>query len=188
MINLYIDMDNTLALFSEKGKENDAILKMTDIGYFAGLSLIDDYSVAALKNPRLLKIANLHIITTCIRTSHCMMEKQDWLNRYFPSIKSRIFVPLGNVKHEALNRPLTPFDVLLDDYKHNIIPWQQAGGTAIKKRSSEKLGYKYTLSDYKNLYKLIKRINNDIERNIDESHVGTTEIDVGKAIERERSN
>jgi 5'(3')-deoxyribonucleotidase len=148
---LFLDMDNTLALFSIKGKESESLKNMTNKGFFRNLPINGD--AKEWITPELLEVADLHIITSCIDSPYCKEEKQEWLEEYFPFIVSRIFCKYGEKKTESVKVDHTC--ILVDDYGKNLIDWEQAGGIAIKKRFSDKLGYKYVARSFKDVYHLL---------------------------------
>ena len=66
---------------------------------------------------------------------YCKIDKAAWIKQHFPEIKTIIFSSskADYSAHEG--------SVLIDDMAHNLIPWAEAGGTAIdfEKMSNDKI-------------------------------------------------
>lgn len=76
----------------------------------------------------------VYILAPAFPGPYAMEEQQAWLDRYLPEIpqENRLFVPLGQSKAQALGRPLTQEDVLVDGFSRNLPDWEKAGGVGIQ--------------------------------------------------------
>ena len=131
-MRLVFDMDNTLADFDNAG----GLDRMTEEGFFRNLQ---PYANVVDTMQGLVKAGlDVYILSACIDTPFCTIEKRAWLNEYLPFIKSSnvILIPYGTNKADAFemftNQKITRTDVLFDDYKVNLNAWIQADGTAVK--------------------------------------------------------
>ena len=125
-INLFVDMDGTLAKFYYK---KNCLEKMYEKGYFATLPF---YSMAM----RLDKFAEkdtcvkVFILSACIDSEYCEQEKVEWLLKYMPNINPTnfIFTQVGESKVLKARDKVENFDecinILLDDYTLNLEMWQ----------------------------------------------------------------
>lgn len=135
-ITIYYDIDNTLALFSIHGKEEEALKNMHLKGFYESLPLLDD-GVKVI--PVLQSIGfKVKIISACIDSTYCKPEKMIWIKRNLPTMKEEdiILCMTGEDKTqfvEDINR-----SILIDDYGHNLLKWARKGGYAIKKSYSMK--------------------------------------------------
>lgn len=61
-------------------------------------------------------------------SKYALKEKNDWLNKYLPSINQahRIFIPCksGLDKKKYIPGGVKPTDYLLDDYTNNLVLWE----------------------------------------------------------------
>jgi 5'(3')-deoxyribonucleotidase len=126
-INLFCDMDGTLAKFYYK---KNCLEKMYEQGYFANLPLyaiakhIDDF---AKKDT----CVNVYILSACINSPYCEQEKTEWLLKNMPNInpKNFIFTKAGESKVVKVSKTIPNFqedvNILLDDYTINLNDWQQ---------------------------------------------------------------
>lgn len=129
---IYIDLDGTAAEWRAAASPADLKKK----GYFATLrpTEIAAFANDLAKNPA----CEAFILSAYIPDTYAFDEKHEWSDRHMPHFdhEHRLMVPCGINKAafvmEALRRPLTKDDVLIDDYSVNLIEWEAAGGTAIK--------------------------------------------------------
>lgn len=126
MKKLYFDMDGTCADFFEK---SDCLERMYEKGFFTNLKplpLATIINVLADQRPEQVFIisASLGLDTD--------IEKNEWLNQFIPKVKqsNRIFTRVGDDKSNYLH--VTADTILIDDYSHNLIQWQDANGSVIK--------------------------------------------------------
>lgn len=125
-INLFVDMDGTIAKFYYK---KNCLEKMYEQGYFAKLPL---YSMATKLNEFAQKdtCVNMYILSACIDSEHCEKEKVEWLLKYMPNISPThfIFTKVGESKVLKAKARVENFNecinILLDDYTLNLELWQ----------------------------------------------------------------
>lgn len=153
MITIWYDMDNTLALFSTKGKESEALEKMHEQGYFENLEVLDGAkSVLWVLNQNGFDV---RILSALIDSPFVEQEKYNWLKKHFPFIPDEKikFVPVGTNKAKAIGDVTN--QILVDDYKKNLIEWEKAGGIGVKKRYSDKEGYKYIIRHHREIFPIL---------------------------------
>lgn len=134
MARLFVDMDGTLARFHD---EVQYLERMFEKGFFLGLKPFEE-AVKAVNE--LAKSGEedceVFILSAAIdgEPPYCQDEKNQWLDRYCPSIDRdhRIFTKAGVPKMEYIPDGVSESDVLWDDYNKNLDEWQNAGGTAVK--------------------------------------------------------
>lgn len=132
-INIFFDMDGTLAEWRAAANFSDLFRK----GYFRTLAPmpLTGYANRLAENG---SGVDAYILSAYLPESYAFAEKNEWVDEHVPSIDRahRIFVHDGVCKAEAImeamNRPLTKCDILVDDYTLNLNAWQMAGGKAIK--------------------------------------------------------
>jgi 5'(3')-deoxyribonucleotidase len=65
-----------------------------------------------------------------------IMDKMLWVSERYPIISLCNFIACGSDKRNAISKikgmRLARQDILIDDYKKNLVSWASAGGTAIK--------------------------------------------------------
>lgn len=128
-INLFVDMDGTIAKFYYK---KNCLEKMYEQGYFAKLPF---YSMAIRLNDFAEKdtCVNVYILSACIDSKYCEQEKVEWLLKYMPNINPKhfIFTKVGESKVLKAKTIVENFDecinILLDDYTLNLEQWQAQG-------------------------------------------------------------
>ena len=126
-INLFVDMDGTIAKFYYK---KNCLEKMYEQGYFAKLPF---YSMAMRLNDFAEKdtCVNIYILSACIDSPYCEEEKVAWLLENMPNInpKNFIFTKVGESKVVKVSKVIPNFqkdiNILLDDYTANLNDWQQ---------------------------------------------------------------
>ena len=140
MKKIFYDMDNVLALFSIKGNEGDSLERMFEKGFFRNLPVMQN-AVIALKALTMLGF-EVRIMSACVETPYCEVEKKEWLKEHFPFIPEshQHFCKVGENKAEMLKAQGIDMtdSYLVDDYKKNLIQWEEVGGLPIKKRFSDK--------------------------------------------------
>lgn len=156
--NIFVDMDNVLYLFSQRGQENVALREMWKKGYFENLPLIDEFVQQELQ--KLNDEYNIFILSKCIN-EQCQKEKNIALDRDFSFIPShrRILILLNESKTEHIEK-VAKIDesVLIDDFKGNLQEFSEKGGTVIKKRYSNKNGYRHILKEWNNIIDILEEI------------------------------
>ena len=125
-INLFCDMDGTLAKFYYK---KNCLEKMYEQGYFENLPL---YAMAKHIDAFASKdtCVNVYILSACINSKYCESEKMAWLLKNMPNISPThfIFTKVGESKVLKAKTIVEDFDecinILLDDYTLNLEQWQ----------------------------------------------------------------
>lgn len=124
-INLFIDMDGTIAKFYYK---KNCLEKMYEQGYFENLP---SYAIAKQLD-NLAKqdtCIELYILSACINSPFCEQEKVAWLLKNMPNInpKNFIFTKVGEEKAKKAIASTQEFyervNILLDDYTLNLEQW-----------------------------------------------------------------
>jgi 5'(3')-deoxyribonucleotidase len=131
-VNLFLDMDGTLAKFYANPNYME---KMFEPNYFATLkpyAIVDTIKEIIKEMP----IVKVMVLSACVDTEYCETEKEIWLDHYLPEIpqENRAFCKVGEDKTD-LARLLVGKDdinILLDDYSVNLEQWQAQGWVAIK--------------------------------------------------------
>lgn len=131
-VNLFLDMDGTLAKFYANPNYME---KMFEPNYFATLkpyAIVDTIKEIIKEMP----IVKVMVLSACVDTEYCEEEKQIWLDHYLPEIpqENRAFCKVGEDKTD-LARLLVGKDdinILLDDYSVNLEQWKAQGWVAIK--------------------------------------------------------
>lgn len=132
-INVFFDMDGTIAEWRAAVNFSDLFKK----GYFRTLAptSLSGYANQLAENG---SGVDAYILSAYLPESYAFAEKNEWADEHVPNFDRdhRIFVHDGVCKAEAIveamNRPLTEHDILVDDYTLNLNAWQAAGGKAIK--------------------------------------------------------
>ena len=124
-INLFIDMDGTIAKFYENPQYLE---KMYEKDFFRNLKpykILTTLKELAKEDNNI----NMFILSACIDSPYCLPEKQAWIDTHFPEIKrgNRIFLKVGESKIKKISQywKLDTLCVLLDDYSVNLIEWEK---------------------------------------------------------------
>lgn len=153
MLTIWYDMDNTLAKFSIKGLESMALEMMHSKGYFYNLPVLDG-AESVLPTLDLIGF-DVRILSALIDSPYVENEKYLWIKEHFPFIEKNkiLFVPLGTNKAEAVGN--VKGQVLVDDFSRNLKEWETAGGIPVKKRYSNKNGYKYVIRHHREIFPIL---------------------------------
>lgn len=153
--SIYYDMDNTIALFSKKGQDKEALKNMMNEGYFKNLPVMD----GAIETLQTLQQQGyqVFILSACVDSKYCESEKNLFLDKYFPFIdkEHRIFTKIGENKVSKIKTDICK-SLLVDDYSKNLQDWANAGGIAIKKRSSNKRKYQYIVRNHQDIFNILQ--------------------------------
>jgi len=139
MINLYLDMDGTLAEYNEVPVE-----KFYEPGFFENLkpmeNVIKGIEIFARSHPDI----NLYVLSA-IMTEYAKTEKENWIEMYCPFLKDieKYFIPFGCDKGKYVGDGI---NFLLDDHSPNLISFEQKDNNhAIKLLNGKNgLGKKWT--------------------------------------------
>lgn len=135
-ITIYLDMDNTLCIFSHYGDDDDALKKARRKGYYRNLPCFHE---APSTVETLQKIGfKVKIISACIDTKYCREEKREWIRFHLPTMKDEDIILIDNGLNKTDFVENIEFAILIDDYHKNLIDWMNKGGLAIKKTYSGK--------------------------------------------------
>lgn len=135
-ITIYFDMDNTLAIFSYFGNDEEALKKANRKGFYRNLQCFEE---APAVIEVLQKIGfKVKILSVYLDTEYCKDEKIAWIEYHIPTIHPNdiVLVPKGDKKTDYVED--IEHSILVDDYFGNLITWMEAGGLAIKKTFSGK--------------------------------------------------
>lgn len=133
-INLFVDMDGTVAKFYYK---KNYLEKMYEQGYFENLpvySIAKDIDELAKQDT----CVQVYILSACIDSPYCEQEKMAWLFKNMPNIpKERfIFTKVGENKKDKASKQVATWqncvNILLDDYTLNLEQWQGQDCMGIK--------------------------------------------------------
>ena len=132
-INLFVDMDGTIAKFYYK---KNYLEKMYEQGYFENLPL---YAMAKQINDFANKntCVNVYILSACIHSPYCESEKVAWLLKNMPNIspKNFIFTKVGESKAQKIALSVDNIqdyvNILLDDYTLNLEQWESKGDNMV---------------------------------------------------------
>ena len=129
---IFIDLDDTIAEFELGGGKE----KMHEQGFFRNLA-IKHQAKNTIHFLKYVYDGNIHILSMCIDTPYCKTEKMEWISEHLPFIKKEnIHLIMGMSKAdyvlEKFNLSTLENLTLIDDYKVNLIDWQNKGGRAIK--------------------------------------------------------
>ena len=152
---IFYDMDNTIAIFSIKGREGEALERMFEKGFFANLPIMQDVqeTLAGL----MYEGHEVFLLSACINSPYCKVDKMKWIEKYLPFIPEEniYLVPVGTNKAEAIGNVENAY--LVDDYSKNLIEWEQAGGIPVKKRFSNKSKWKNIVKNHMDIFEIINR-------------------------------
>lgn len=130
------DMDNTLAIFSYFGNDDEALKKANRKGFYRNLQCFEEAPAVV---ETLQKIGfKVKILSVYLDTKYCKDEKIAWIEYHLPTVEKEdiILVPKGDKKTDYIED--IKHTILVDDYYGNLITWMEEGGLAIKKTFSGK--------------------------------------------------
>ena len=138
MINLFLDLDGTLAKFNSK---RNALKRFdNEIGFFANLK---PYKYIEFVNELATKEnVNVYVISAT-PNEQADKDKLVWIKKYLNQIndKNICFCRLNENKakviKDKLNITIDNNCLLLDDYTKNLIEWQNLNGIGIKRITSK---------------------------------------------------
>ncbi len=135
-MKIFLDLDGTLAKFNEEVNALERFEK--EKGFFANLEAFENIEVI---NDMVDK-TEVYIISAS-PNQQADNDKIKWINKYLERVhKDKILLcRLGVNKAEFIKEKIgVTIDsscMLLDDYGHNLIQWEQAGGIAVKRLNKE---------------------------------------------------
>lgn len=134
MKKIFLDMDGVLAVFPRKhGKYGTQRYK--EKNFFNNLKA---YSNIALVNELIRENPQKFFILSTSPNIEADSDKMEWLDRYLPNLlKENIFFNRPTIsKADFVKNKFGEINenyILFDDYSLNLILWEQAGGTPIKR-------------------------------------------------------
>lgn len=126
-VRIFADIDGTMAEWREAASFSTLLQK----GYFRSLrpnpSVIRALELIQLENGEEFEIYSLSAYLSESETA--ITEKEEWLREYAAFIpeQNRLFCPCGSDKREVVPGGIRDTDVLLDDYTHNLLVWDETG-------------------------------------------------------------
>jgi 5'(3')-deoxyribonucleotidase len=129
-INLFIDMDGTIAKFYHK---KNYLELMYEKDYFRTLPT---YAIAKQINEfvKQASCVQVYILSACVESEYCEQEKVEWLIEHMPNISPEhfIFTKVGENKVAKARECVADFgnniNILLDDYTYNLEQWEMSLG------------------------------------------------------------
>lgn len=163
-VNIFLDIDNTLALFSQKGGDAIACKEMQKEGFFEQLPIFHCVEDTLMYLTRLgAKIWIISAYPVRKNDNHSAREeKNKWLDKYLPFIPNerRLLVQVGENKGQIIRDVCDINTVLfIDDYGQNIIHAYEEGIVAIKKTYSGKRRPCPQIQDFYDIFKVLKKLN-----------------------------
>ena len=162
-LNIFFDIDNTLALFSQKGGDAHACKMMHAKGFYETLPIFHCVEDTLMYLTRLG--ANIWILSAYpIRENNdhsAKEEKNKWLDKHLPFIPNerRLLIPLGTNKAEIIDSVCDRNTVIfIDDYGQNIIHAYESGIVGIKKTYSGKRRPCPQIQDFYDIFKILKKL------------------------------
>ena len=139
---VFTDMDGVVAVYERASfvEREDGTLPYMDPGihYFStrlpDRRIIDAYERIAKKHE--FRVLSNIVDDPTVSDEH-EEDKKKWVKEHMPyiDVDKQLFVikePKYKTAERILNRKLEKTDVLISDYKNDIYPWIEAGGTAVK--------------------------------------------------------
>lgn len=132
-IRLFVDMDGTLARFHD---EPDYLTRMHEKGFYINLKPFYNVVNALNEICNNRKDIDVYILSAAIGDGieHCIPEKNQWIDKYMPSIdhNHRIWTPCGVDKYLYIPNIADARDFILDDYNHVLEKGHSYGVVPIK--------------------------------------------------------
>ena len=159
---IYFDMDGVLANFDKAVKQAEIPQPWLNIpGFFSQLEPIGDpdKTIKALKE----KGYTVYILSKVeVRdNTERAKNKKEWISKFLPSVKEEdiIIVPIHEEKTAYIKSDIKD-SILIDDYKGNLIEWQEKGGTAVKfgNKIKETRPYHQIVNSIAGIFNLLKEI------------------------------
>lgn len=139
---IFTDMDGVVAVYDRNGfiedKDGNMPFMEPGIHYFESRDpdtrIIDAYELIS-KDHQFFVLSNI-VDDPTVSEEH-ESDKKKWVKKHMPFVDTDdqllvIKEPKYKAAERLLNRKLEITDVLISDFKNDIIPWVEAGGTAIK--------------------------------------------------------
>lgn len=169
-LNIFLDIDNTLALFSQKGGDELACKLAQEDGYYENLPIFHCVEDTLMYLTRLG--AKIWILSAYpLRPNNeniegAKDEKNKWLDKYLPfiPIERRLIIPVGTNKASVIDSVCDrKTAIFIDDYGQNILHAYEAGIVGIKKTYSGKKRPCPQIQDFYDIFKVLNKLNVKIE-------------------------
>lgn len=162
-VNIFWDLDNTLYMFCEKGKDKEAVAKSMEEGYYYNIPIFD--GAAAFLKFLMGLCPNIYILSKYPRTG-ADIEKIMSIERdmpFFPK-KNILLIGLDEDKGEVIKSICDPSKaIIIDDYCANIVDAYNQGVVGIKKTYSGKKRPCYQIKEFYDLLDVFKKLNISLE-------------------------
>lgn len=161
---IFWDLDNTIYLFSEWGKDKEAVKKSEEAGYYYNLPIFP--GAAAFLQFLLSLCPNVYILSKYPRTG-ADIEKINSIRRdmpFFPEdhiILIELDVDKGQVIENICGKSKA---LIIDDYHENIIDAYNHNIVGIKKTYSGKHRPVYQIKEFYELLFIFKKLNISLEQ------------------------
>lgn len=169
-LNIFLDIDNTLALFSQKNKDELACKLAQEDGYFENLPIFHCVEDTLLSLTRLG--AKIWILSAYpLRPKHenihsAKDEKNKWLDKHLSFIpqEQRLLIPVGTNKATIIDSVCDRHNaIFIDDYGQNILHAYESDIVGIKKTYSCKKRPCPQIHNFYDIFKILKKLNVKIE-------------------------
>jgi hypothetical protein len=158
-IHIFWDLDNTIYLFSEYGKDKEALEKSMEEGYYYNIPIFP--GAAAFLRFLYSLCPNLWILSKYPRVG-ADLEKLESIKRDMPWFPEDhiLLIPLEQDKGEIIRKVCDPTKaIIVDDYHENIITAYNQGIVGVKKTFSGKVRPIYQIKEFYELIFILKKLN-----------------------------
>lgn len=163
---IFFDLDNTIYLFSQWGKDKEAVEESMKEGYYYGIPIFP--GAAAFLKFLLSLCENVYILSKYPRTG-ADIEKIKSIERDMPFFPKDhiLLIPMDVDKSTIINSICDPTKaIIIDDYHENIIDAYNQGIIGIKKTYSGKTRPVYQIHEFYELLFILKKLN--VSMNLDD--------------------
>lgn len=156
-VTVYIDMDNTVALFCKKGEDKLSLERIYEKDFWENLEVMDNCQLSI----PLMQMLGIRVVglSACCDSQYCKIGKIEWVKNNLPSIdveKNLILCNMGENKAQYAKDIQN--SILIDDYGKNLLQWREAGGIAVKKSSSNKKRSIPVVRDHMDIFKVLFKL------------------------------
>lgn len=161
-ISIFWDLDNTIYLFSEWGKDKEAVRKSEEEGFYETLPIFPGAS--SFLQFLMTLCPNVYILSKFPRTG-ADQEKIRSIQRDMPFFPTDhiLLIGLEEDKGDVIRKVCNPTQaIIVDDYHANIIDAYNQGVVGIKKTYSGKKRPVYQISEFYELLFVFRKLNIDL--------------------------